>query len=172
MSEEQDLQFLIKKVEFQIDESFPESLITVEKPPYEIHNAGYGEFAITITIHFNDPFERPLEYTHQLMFEDQAQQLDNFKNKKSSSAPVVFEKYNEITFFEPTEHFYKTLIENSYKNWVELEHRRLSTVIEPAQPDMQTLQQEVITKASKYQNYLTHNGKPPIVRQQFKGDYK
>ena len=37
---------------------------------------------------------------------------------------------------------------------------------------MQTLQQEVITKASKYQNYLTHNGKPPIVRQQFKGDYK
>ena len=40
--EEQDLSFMIKKVEFQIHESFPESLITIEKSPFEIHNAGYG----------------------------------------------------------------------------------------------------------------------------------
>lgn len=67
--EEQDLSFMIKKVEFQIHESFPESLITIDKHPFEIHNAGYGEFPITITIYFQDPHERPLEYTHQLKFE-------------------------------------------------------------------------------------------------------
>lgn len=67
--EEQDLSFLIKKVEFQIHESFPEPLITIEAPPFEIHNAGYGVFPITITIHFQDPSERPLEYTHQLKIE-------------------------------------------------------------------------------------------------------
>ena len=55
---------MIKKVEFQIHESFPESLITIDKHPFEIHNAGYGEFPITITIYFQDPLERPLEYTH------------------------------------------------------------------------------------------------------------
>jgi YEATS domain-containing protein 4 len=50
--DEQDLTFLIKKVEFQIHESFPESLITIDKAPFEIHNAGYGEFPITITVYF------------------------------------------------------------------------------------------------------------------------
>lgn len=29
-------------------------------------------------------------------------------------APVVFEKYNEVTFYEPTEWFYDVLKKNSY----------------------------------------------------------
>lgn len=62
--EEQDLSFLIRRVEFQIHESFPESIIAVESPPFEIHNAGYGVFPIAITIYFQDPTERPVEYTH------------------------------------------------------------------------------------------------------------
>ena len=52
LTEEQDLSFVIKKVEFQIHESFPERLITIDRHPFEIHNAGYGEFPITITIYF------------------------------------------------------------------------------------------------------------------------
>ena len=64
LTEEQDLSFLIKKVEFQIHHSFPDPLITITEAPFEIHNAGYGEFPITITIYFQDPYERPLEYTH------------------------------------------------------------------------------------------------------------
>jgi hypothetical protein len=34
-------------------------------------------------------------------------------------APVIFEKYNEITFFEPTEHFYPVIQANSYENFLE-----------------------------------------------------
>jgi hypothetical protein len=30
-------------------------------------------------------------------------------------APVIFEKYNEITFFEPTEAFYQVLKDNQYE---------------------------------------------------------
>ena len=111
---------MIKKVVFQIDESFPETLITVEEPPFEIHNAGFGEFPIYITIYFQDPFERPLEYTHMLMFEDSAPQND-LNKKKSVHAPVVCERYNEIVFYEPTQHFYKTLVDNTYEKWVESE---------------------------------------------------
>ena len=112
--EEQDLSFLIKKVEFSIHDSFPESFITIEQAPFEIHNAGYGEFPITIMIYFQDPYERPLEYTHQLKIEADPSSLnDNNKfTQKKMMAPVVFEKYNEITFFEPTEHFYKVLMQN------------------------------------------------------------
>jgi transcription initiation factor IIF auxiliary subunit len=55
---------MIKKVEFSLHESFPEPLITINEAPFEIHNAGYGEFPIAMTIYFQDPYERPLEYTH------------------------------------------------------------------------------------------------------------
>lgn len=120
--EEQDLSFLIKKVEFSIHDSFPESFITIEQAPFEIHNAGYGEFPITIMIYFQDPYERPLEYTHQLKIEADPSSLnDNNKfTQKKMMAPVVFEKYNEITFFEPTEHFYKVLMQNQYQQYREM----------------------------------------------------
>ena len=85
-------------------------MITIEQHPFEIHNAGYGEFPISITIHFQDPNERPLEYTHQLKIEQD--QVGGNDNKYKRLAPVIYEKYNEITFFEPTEEFYKVLKEN------------------------------------------------------------
>ena len=110
LTEEQDLTFLIKKVEFQIHHSFPDPLITISEAPFEIHNAGYGEFPITITIHFQDPYERPLEYTHQLRIEpDQDSFADTKQTQKKANAPVISERYNEITFFEPTEAFYEVL---------------------------------------------------------------
>lgn len=78
--EEQDLSFMIDKVTFQIHESFPEPLITIKKAPFEIHNAGYGEFPITITIYLKDSFERPLEYTHQLKIEPDQDNLNENKH--------------------------------------------------------------------------------------------
>ena len=49
---------------------------------------------------------------------DPSSLADNNKfTQKKMMAPVVFEKYNEITFFEPTEHFYKILMENQYRQY-------------------------------------------------------
>mmetsp|Transcript_33657 Transcript_33657/g.51946 ORF Transcript_33657/g.51946 Transcript_33657/m.51946 type:complete len:112 (+) Transcript_33657:210-545(+) len=110
--EEQDLSFLIKKVEFSIHESFPESLITVTEAPFEIHNAGYGEFPISITIYFQDPHERPLEYTHPLKIDLNAEGINEVKTAQKKNAPIIFEKFNEITFYEPTEQFYEVLKAN------------------------------------------------------------
>jgi len=53
--------------------------------------------------------ERPLEYTHLLKFENYATDVNEKTNKKVS-APIIFEKYNEITFFEPTEAFHRVLV--------------------------------------------------------------
>ena len=118
--DEQDLSFLIKKVEFQIHDSFPDPLITVSQAPFEIHNAGYGEFPCHITIHFQDPHERPLEYTHPIKFKLDAGQ-------KRASAPVVYEKYNEVTFVEPTEMFYKVLQDNTFENYIKAQRDIYST---------------------------------------------
>ena len=60
---------MISKVEFRIHESFPQPVIVIDQHPFEIHNAGYGEFPINLTIFFKDENERPLEYTHMLKFE-------------------------------------------------------------------------------------------------------
>jgi hypothetical protein len=72
-------------------------------------------------IYFQDPYERPLEYTHQLKIEaDPKTMSDNNKfTQKKMMAPVVFEKYNEVTFFEPTEPFYKVLMANQYNLYSE-----------------------------------------------------
>ena len=80
--EEQNLSFLIKKVEFQIHDSFPESLIVIDKPPFEIHNAGYGVFSIIITIHFQDQNERPIEFTHNLKIQADSQTHENKATNK------------------------------------------------------------------------------------------
>ena len=73
-------------------------------------------FPIAITIYFQDSTERPVEYTHQLKIEaDPGQNYDNKHSQKRMMAPVVFEKYNEVTFYEPTEWFYDILKKNSYE---------------------------------------------------------
>ena len=39
-------------------------------------------------------------------------------------APVIFEKYNEIIFYEPTEHFYPVLMANKYSKYLLKEQAR------------------------------------------------
>jgi len=75
-------------------------------------------FPIAITIYFQDPSERPVEYTHQLKIEaDPASFQESKHTHKRLMAPVVFEKYNELTFFEPTDWFYDILKKNSYESY-------------------------------------------------------
>lgn len=172
--EEQDLSFLIKKVEFSIHDSFPESFITIDQAPFEIHNAGYGEFPITIMIYFNDPYERPLEYTHQLKIEADPSSLnDNNKTQKKMMAPVVFEEYNEITFFEPTEHFYKILMQNQYQQYSDICRKNFSQMspeqLTQYQAHCSERNQEALqANIEKYQNYLQINSHKPLQRYQFK----
>lgn len=164
--EEQDLSFMIKKVEFQIDESFPDPLIAIDSHPFEIHNAGYGEFPITLTIYFQDPNERPLEYTHWLMF-DKESNSENRQNKKNMAAPIISEKNNEITFYEPTEHFYEILKHNQYERYKERQRHKYQNYSAQEISEL-TARQEVVPDISKYQNYLSHYNHKPLVRAQFK----
>jgi YEATS domain-containing protein 4 len=35
-------------------------ILVINKPPYEVHETGWGEFEITLKIFFNDPNEKPV----------------------------------------------------------------------------------------------------------------
>ena len=47
-----DLSHVISKVVFNLHPSFKEPVRTLEKPPYEVTETGWGEFEIGITVHF------------------------------------------------------------------------------------------------------------------------
>ncbi len=69
---------------------------TVEKPPFEIQEQGWGEFEITVRIHFVDSSEKPVEIQHILkLFNDD-------KTGQTPRKPIVSEQYDEIVFSEPT----------------------------------------------------------------------
>ena len=85
----------ISKVEFILDESFPEPLITLYKQPFEIHQSGWGQFTIGLRIHFHEPhINKPVELGKELVLFDDL--------PASAKRPIVREDYNEIVFVEPS----------------------------------------------------------------------
>jgi len=102
----EDLSYFIKKVVFQLHPSFKNSKRAVEQPPYEISESGWGEFEIGFTIYFTDSSEKHVELYHLLKLYPPEGQLQ--KTKK----PVVSETFDVIVFNDPTEAFYKKLMEN------------------------------------------------------------
>lgn len=97
----EDLSHCFKKVVFVLHESFPNPERAVESPPYELTEHGWGEFEIAIQLFFSDDaMEQPVELLHRLrLFDDSG----NISIKK----PVVYEVFEEVVMWEPTEAFYK-----------------------------------------------------------------
>ncbi|PWA02736.1 hypothetical protein BB558_001110 [Smittium angustum] len=59
----------IKKVEFHLHETFPNSIRVVSKPPFSVSEKGWGEFTLVLVIFFNDKKIRPKEIYHDLSFQ-------------------------------------------------------------------------------------------------------
>ncbi|EGG14264.1 hypothetical protein DFA_12034 [Cavenderia fasciculata] len=93
----EDLPF-IKKVVFHLHASFKNPNRTVEVPPYEMSETGWGEFDLGVTIYFTDPNEKPLDLFHLLRLHPP----DGIKTKQ----PVVSETLDVVVFHDPTEAFY------------------------------------------------------------------
>jgi YEATS domain-containing protein 4 len=114
---DEDLSVFISKVAFSLHESFVEPVRVVEKPPYEVTELGWGEFAAKIRIFFRDPEEQPVDIVHLIKLYPQNMQPAaaiaanaaagaNIANRK----PVVSETYDEIVFAEPTSQFRQLLL--------------------------------------------------------------
>ena len=68
-TDECDIAPVISKVVFNLHPSFQDHVRTVEAPPFEVSETGWGEFELTIQIHFTqDSGEDPVELIHQLKF--------------------------------------------------------------------------------------------------------
>ncbi|KAJ3338638.1 YEATS domain-containing protein 4 [Gonapodya sp. JEL0774] len=93
----------VKKVVFKLHESFEVPTRTVDTDPFEVRESGWGEFEISIKIHFADPAERPVTLYHNLQL--YAKEDTGLVGRQAVKA----EKYDEIIFNEPTEGMLRAL---------------------------------------------------------------
>ncbi len=105
----------ISKVIFTLHPSFAISVREVTSHPFEVHEAGWGEFDAGIEIHFHDPDEKPISITHLLKLypNDIPPHMTNMQAMKAHKRPVMSEVYDEIVFVDPRDSFKQCLM--SYK---------------------------------------------------------
>ncbi|KAA3673296.1 YEATS domain-containing protein 4 [Paragonimus westermani] len=103
----EDLSAFIRRVQFKLHESYANSVRTVNKPPFELTETGWGEFDITMKVIFTDPNEKPLVITHLIkLFHCDHEIMMGHKS-------LVREIYDEMVFVDPSPSFYRALVSRS-----------------------------------------------------------
>eukprot|EP00808_Paulinella_micropora_P015446 g60265.t1 len=100
----EDMSYFIKRVSFTLHESFKNHIRSVETPPFQVTEMGWGEFDIKIQIFFHDLRESPVSLTHHLKLFPTAG-----SGPRSTKKPVVSEMYDEILIVNPPERFHSQL---------------------------------------------------------------
>lgn len=100
-----DMSYIIKKVLFKLHDTYQNSTRTLERPPYEVTETGWGEFEIAIRIFLvPQAGEKQIVLYHHLKLHPYGPGVDPSKPQKVSSV-----LYDELVFNEPTEPMFDTL---------------------------------------------------------------
>eukprot|EP00914_Ancora_sagittata_P013693 GHVO01026940.1.p1 GENE.GHVO01026940.1~~GHVO01026940.1.p1 ORF type:complete len:246 (+),score=54.17 GHVO01026940.1:43-780(+) len=107
-----DTSSYIKKVTFTLHPSFAVSQRTIEIPPYEVTEVGWGEFDISAKVYFVDPVEKPVEVNHLLkLYDYNTVDIRAVKPLTDTRGEcVATETLNEFIFHCPTESMYEALV--------------------------------------------------------------
>jgi YEATS domain-containing protein 4 len=98
-----DLSTYIKKVVFKLHETIPNATRTIEQPPFEVTESGWGEFEVVIKIFFHsEGGEKNVTLLHHL-------KLHPYNGVISMDGKVESIRYDEIVFNEPTENMFALL---------------------------------------------------------------
>ena len=104
---DEDISYWLKKVQFKLHETYAQSLRTVEAPPFEVTETGWGEFEIQIKLYFvSESTEKPQTLWHSLKLHPYGPDAEG---KKERREVVVSQNYEEVVFNEPVEQFYDLL---------------------------------------------------------------
>ncbi|GMG19920.1 unnamed protein product [Ambrosiozyma monospora] len=117
-----DLSQYIKKVVFKLHDTYVNSSRSIESPPFEVHETGWGEFEIVIKIYFqNDCGEKNITLYHHLKLHPYPTHADiqraggdeeaalRIAAAENVSGHVESIQYDELVFNEPTERMFKLL---------------------------------------------------------------
>ncbi|ODV79052.1 chromatin modifying complex protein [Suhomyces tanzawaensis NRRL Y-17324] len=104
-----DLTPLIKKVTFKLHETYENAVRSVEKPPYQVTETGWGEFEIIIKIHFHTGLELGISEKNFQIFHGLKLHPFNPQQPLKENGEVNSILYDELVFQEPTEKVFEML---------------------------------------------------------------
>ncbi|ODV92286.1 hypothetical protein CANCADRAFT_870 [Tortispora caseinolytica NRRL Y-17796] len=107
----ENLDYFIKRVVFRLHETYPNSVRTIDQPPYEVTETGWGEFDINIRIYFNAVAgDKSITLYHRLKLHPYGEEAN-----KVPPPPVVQSViFDEVVFNEPTEELFNVLTSHKY----------------------------------------------------------
>ncbi|KAJ9223294.1 hypothetical protein DTO169C6_4340 [Paecilomyces variotii] len=104
---DEDISYWLKKVQFKLHETYAQSVRTIEQPPFEVTETGWGEFEIQIKLYFvPESNEKPQTLWHSLKLHPYGPDAEGMKERREV---VVSQNYEEVVFNEPVEQFYDIL---------------------------------------------------------------
>lgn len=108
----EDISYFIKKVVFKLHDTYPNPIRSVESPPFEITETGWGEFEINVKIYFiEEANEKVVSFYHHLRLHpyDLSGKVPKVLPQKPEEeiSSVI---YDELVFNEPNETFFAKLM--------------------------------------------------------------
>ncbi|KAF8423589.1 yeats family-domain-containing protein, partial [Tirmania nivea] len=102
-----DITHFVKKVQFKLHETYVNPVRTIESPPFQVTETGWGEFEIHIKIYFvNEAAEKPCSIFHFLTLHPYGPDAEEHR---ALYKPVTSMNYDELNFPEPTEAMFHIL---------------------------------------------------------------
>ena len=103
----EDISYWLKKVQFKLHDTYPNSLRMIEGAPFEVEETGWGEFEIAIKFYFvPESTEKPQTIWHGLKLHPYGEDIEGKKERREMVKSVCYE---EVLFSEPVEQFYDIL---------------------------------------------------------------
>ncbi|KXG47902.1 uncharacterized protein PGRI_017720 [Penicillium griseofulvum] len=103
----EDISYWLKKVQFKLHETYAHNVRSIEQPPFEVSETGWGEFEIQIKLYFvPESNEKPQTLWHSLKLHPYGPDAEGMKERRET---VISQNYEEIIFNEPVEQFYEIL---------------------------------------------------------------
>ena len=104
---DEDVSYWLKKVQFKLHETYAQSVRTIEQPPFEVTETGWGEFEIQIKLYFvPESTEKPQTLWHSLKLHAYGEDAEGKRERREK---VTSQNYEEVIFNEPVEQFYDLL---------------------------------------------------------------
>ncbi|CAI5760279.1 unnamed protein product [Candida verbasci] len=104
-----DLTPLIKKVTFKLHETYENPIRSIETPPYQVTETGWGEFEIIIKIHFHPGVDLGINEKNFQIFHGLKLHPYNPQHPKRENGEVHSILYDELVFNEPTDKVFEIL---------------------------------------------------------------
>lgn len=104
-----DLTPLLKKVTFKLHETYDTPVRSVERPPYQVTETGWGEFEVIIKLHFHAGSELSINEKNFQIFHGLKLHPFNPQLPTRPNGEVHLVLYDELVFLEPTEKVFEIL---------------------------------------------------------------